>query len=73
MKFLKYVLILSILSLISGCSQTSIGVSPDNITATVTQPTDEVTGALLTLDYEHHEQHEGSHFFIKTYVLETGG
>jgi hypothetical protein len=30
----------------------------------LTEPTDDSTGALLLIDYEHHEIHSGSHFYI---------
>jgi len=33
----------------------------------LTEPTDDTTGALLTVDYAHHEVHSGSHYFYKDY------
>ena len=35
---------------------------------------DDVTGAIMTVDYSHHEIHEGSHFFYSGYeTLASGG
>jgi hypothetical protein len=34
---------------------------------------DASTSSLQTVDYAHHEMHAGSHYFIKTFLEETGG
>lgn len=40
---------------------------------TVNLPIDEVGGAVTIINYEHHEIHEGDHYFLKTYIENTGG
>lgn len=34
---------------------------------------DPTTNAVNVIDYSHHEIHEGSHYFVKTWFLDTGG
>lgn len=34
---------------------------------------DTITRALTTITYPHHEMHSGSHYFIKTWLINTGG
>ena len=34
---------------------------------------DQVSGCLPTIDTNHQEMHEGNHYFVKTYVANTGG
>ena len=50
----------------SVSSEGALSTLPDN-------PTDEITGALVQIDYAHYEMHEGDHYFIKTFIFDTGG
>jgi len=34
---------------------------------------DLISGAVNVVDYSHHEMHSGSHYFIKTFLVDTGG
>jgi len=34
---------------------------------------DLISGAVNVIDYSHHEMHSGSHYFIKTFLVDTGG
>jgi len=46
--------------------------SQDRATEIMEKGIDGVTNAQMTVSHEHHEMHEGSHYFIKTYVENTG-
>lgn len=54
----------------AGCNTgTGLAVVDNSTTMPVSieQPGDDITGAVLVLDYAHHEIHEGSSFFISTH------
>jgi len=36
-------------------------------------PLDSASGALMSIPFEHHEMHEGDHYFFKTFLVDTGG
>jgi len=41
----------------------------DPMSATISSPTDDVTGNLISIDQAHHEIHDGDHFFYTDSVL----
>ncbi|GAG37439.1 unnamed protein product [marine sediment metagenome] len=59
--------------LFSGCMQTPISVVDEPLDVNITEPVDELSGAVMTIGFEHHETHEGDHYFIKTYITDNGG
>ena len=51
-----------------GQVQTSY-IANNNLTTEITSPTDEITGALLTVNYAHHEVHAGSHYNYRDFYM----
>lgn len=81
-------MIISLITLIlfSGCSNITVPTYPtddeDNINISINSPVDLTTGAIETIDYAHHEIHEGSSYMISgeqilgngatyTYIFDT--
>lgn len=60
MKIVKPLLLLALALLVCGSTDKTARV-------------DSATHALETVDYAHHEMHGGSHYFIKTFLADTGG
>jgi hypothetical protein len=57
-----------------GTDGTATDVDADNgLPVEVVGPIDEVSSSLTTISHEHHEMHDGHHYFIKTYITNTGG
>jgi len=36
-------------------------------------PVDDASGALMNIPFDHHEMHEGDHYFFKSFLLDAGG
>ena len=39
----------------------------------IVKPIDAVSGGLTTISAEHHEMHEGDHYFFKSFIVDSGG
>jgi len=39
----------------------------------IREPVDDVSGGAIAIGFEHHEMHDGDHYFFKTSIEDTGG